>query len=290
MSDYGAQSMSAPLRRVVLRRPPAALGDADPAVWNYGAPINMKRAQDNHAALVALLRSAGADVVMLDDRPADLPDSVFTYDASLVTRGGAVLMRMGKTLRRAEPELHESLYGTLGIPILGRIEPPGIMEAGDGLWVGERTLFVGRGYRTNDEGVRQLAVILAPLDVQVIPVDLPYGAGPGACLHLLSLVSLVADDLALVHLPASPVKLVQFFEAQGIEIVAAPNEEYQASNTVSANVLAYAPRKVLMLDGFPQTKRALEERGCQVATFPGDELCLKAEGGPTCLTRPILRL
>jgi len=289
MSDFGAQSMSIPLRRVVLRSPPAALGSADCAMWNYSAAINLQKAREEHASLVALLRSSDVNVVMLEDQAAEYPDSVFTYDASLVTRSGAVIMRMGKVLRRPEQELHESLYRQLGIPILGRIEPPGIMEAGDALWIDEITLVLGQGYRTNDEGARQLARILAPLGVRVIPVDLPYGAGPQSCLHLLSLISLVAEDLALVHLPIAPVKLIQVLEGKGIAIVRAPTKEYEASNTISANVLAYAPRQVLMVQGFPETRRALEEHGCQVATFPGDELCLKAEGGPTCLTRPLLR-
>ena len=289
MSDLGAQSMTAPLRRVMLRQLPAALECADSAVWNYSEPINLLRACEEHASFVALLRSSDVDVLMLEYQSTEFPDSVFTHDPSLVTTAGAVLMRMGKMLRRPEPDLHESLYRELRIPILGRIEPPGIMEAGDVLWIDEITLVLGLGYRTNDEGARQLASILAPLGVRVIPVDLPYGAGPRSCLHLLSLISLVAKDLALVHLPTAPVKLIQLLERNGIKTVPAPPSEYHASNTISANVLAYAPRKVLMVDGFPKTRLALEEQGCNVMTFPGNELCLKAEGGPTCLTRPILR-
>jgi N-dimethylarginine dimethylaminohydrolase len=289
MSDFGAQSMTAALRRVVVRQPPDALPNADPKIWNYSAPINLKRAREDHAAFVALLQSNDVDVLILDDQGTKFPDSVFTHDASLVTTAGAVLMRMGKTLRRPEPDLHEAFYRKIGIPILGRIEPPGIMEAGDALWVRERTLILGRGYRTNDEGARQLARILAPLSVRVMPMDLPYGAGPHSCMHLLSLISLIAEDLALVHLPTAPVRLIQLLEEQGTHILPAPSAEYQSSNTISANVLAYAPRKVLMVAGFPKTRLALEQQGCTVTTFPGDELCLKAEGGPTCLTRPIFR-
>jgi dimethylargininase len=289
MSNFGAQSMTAPLRRVLVRRPPAAMACADLKEWNYAAPIDLHRANEEHAALVALLRSIHVDVLTLEQQAAAFPDSVFTHDPSLVTRSGAVLMRMGKLLRRPEQELHENAYRELGIPILGRIEEPGIAEAGDVLWIDEVTLALGIGYRTNDEGANQLARVLAPLGVRVIPVDLPYGAGPNSCTHLLSLISLVAEDLALVHLPTAPVRLIQLLEKRGIRIVSASPAEYQASNTISAGVLAYAPRQVLMVDGFPETRGALEEHGCQVMTFPGADLCMKAEGGPVCLTRPILR-
>ena len=268
MNEFGAHSMSAPAStRAAARAACGFRGCRSERLEAISAPIDLLRAREEHAALVALLHAAGIEVTMLEERATELADSVFTYDASLVTRAGAVLMRMGKDLRRAEPDLHASLYRMLDIPLLGRIEPPGRMEAGDALWVNEQTLILGLGYRTNEDGARQLARILAPLKVEVTTVDLPYGAGPQACLHLLSLLSLLAEDLALVYLPLTPVRLVQALEAHGIEIVPAPEAEYQATNGISANVLACAPRDLVMLAGFPQTQRALEERGCTVSTF-----------------------
>jgi N-dimethylarginine dimethylaminohydrolase len=286
---FGGHSMTAPLRRVAVRRPPAALGDADPALWHYAAPVDIAAARAAHDLLLGHLRRTGATVELIDDEPDALADSVFTFDASLVTDAGAIVLRMGKQLRRDEAALHEAFYRSHGIPILGRIEPPGTVEGGDTLWVDERTLAVGRGYRTDDVGIAQLRAILEPLGVEVVAFDLPVHDGPDACLHLLSLVSPLAADLALVHLPLLPVRFLQLLEQRGYRIVVAPADEYESSRAISANVLAVAPRSCVMVDGMPATRRVLEAAGCDVVTFPGDELCQKAEGGPTCLTRPIWR-
>jgi len=286
---FGGHSMSAPLRRVAVRPPPEALATADPARWHYAAAIDLAAARAAHETLLGHLRRAGVAVEHITDGADDLADSVFTFDPSLVTDAGAILLRMGKQLRRPETALHEAFYRAHGIPILGRIEEPGTVEGGDTLWVDPATLAVGRGYRTNDDGIAQLTAILAPLGVEVLAFDLPVHDGPEACMHLLSLVSPLAPDLALVHMPLLPVRLRQLLEGRGYELVAAPTDEYAASRAISANVLAVAPRSCIAADGFPATRRVLEAAGCAVATFPGDELCVKAEGGPTCLTRPIWR-
>jgi dimethylargininase len=289
VNRYGAQSMSAPLRRVAVRRPPTALGDADPAIWHYSAPVDVARARDAHEVLVAELQRCGVEVDDIDIDADALPDSVFTFDPSLVTERGAVILRMGKQLRRPEAELHERYYRSVGVPIAGRIEAPGTVEGGDTLWVDETTLAVGRGFRTNDEGIDQLSRLLARSNVEVIAFDLPFHDGEDACMHLLSLVSPLAADLALVRLPLMPVRLVQLLGDRGYELIDAPAKEWDASASISGNVLAVAPRRCLMIDGLPDTRSALQRAGCTVSTFPGDELCLKAEGGPTCLTRPVWR-
>jgi N-dimethylarginine dimethylaminohydrolase len=228
--------------------------------------------------------------LFVDDRPDEHPDSVFTYDPSLVTRGGAVLFHMGKPLRRPEADLHEAFYERVGIPVLGRVEAPATIEGGDTLWIDEDTLAVGRGYRTNDEGIRQLAAIMASIGVEVVPFDLPAHNGPEACLHLMSLVSMCAPDLALVHLPLTPVRLLELLERRGYEFVVAPPDEFDRTAGISCNVLATAPRMILMVEGAPRTESALRDAGCTVTTFPGVDLCSKTEGGPTCLTRPLLRV
>ncbi len=281
--------MTATLRCVLVRRPPDEMGSADPALWNYASAVDLNRARSDHAELVRVLLAQNVDVATLEERAEILSDSVFTHDPSLVTREGAVIMRMGKSLRRPESELHESAYRRLGIPIIGRIEAPATMEAGDALWLDERTLFVGRGHRTNDEGIRQIAGLLGPLGIDVIPVDLPGSHDPRSCLHLLSLISPLADDLAMVHLAELPHRLRDTLLARGVELLDAPAREFAASATLSANILALAPRRCLMIEGYPDTVRLLESRGCEVVTFRGVDLCLKTEGGPTCLTRPILR-
>lgn len=288
--DFGAHSQSTRLHSVAVRRPPAALATADPGVWHYAAPIDLDRSRAEHRRFVDLLAAAGADVLFIDDHPDEHPDSVFTYDPSLVTRGGAVLLHMGKAARRPEAELHEAFYHRIGIPILGRVEAPGTIEGGDTLWVDEHTLAAGRGFRTNDDGIGQLTAIMASIDVDVVSFDLPVHHGREACLHLMSLVSICAPDLALVHLPLMPVRLLELLESRGYEFVVAPAEEFTRTGGISCNVLATAPRTILMVEGAAQTEAALRDAGCTVTTFPGVDLCAKTEGGPTCLTRPLLRL
>ncbi|MGI9645181.1 MAG: dimethylarginine dimethylaminohydrolase family protein [Ilumatobacteraceae bacterium] len=290
MTDrYGAHSTTAVLDRVAVRPPPAELAAADSDRWHYAAPIDLDAARREHAELVALLDASGAEVVVMDAEEDRLPDSVFTYDPSIVTRRGAVLFNMGKELRRPEADLHAEFYERLGIPVLDRVTAPGTIEGGDTLWIDDSTLAVGRGYRTNDAGIGQLTEILAAVDVEVVAFDLPVHHGRDACLHLMSLVSLCADDLALAHVPLLPVRLLQLLEARGYDIVGAPPDEFEASTGISCNVLATAPRRVIIGDGFPATEAALRAAGCMVDTFPCAELGGKAEGGPTCLTRPLLR-
>jgi N-dimethylarginine dimethylaminohydrolase len=263
---------------------------ADPARWHYGAGFDPARAAEQHRALVELLRAAGAAIEWLPDADDGLSDSVFTHDPSLVTERGAVILRMGKRLREPEPALHERAYERLGIPILGRIVEPGMVEGGDCVWLDARTLAVGRGVRTNQEGIEQLARLLAPLDVEVAAFDLPLWQGEEACLHLMSLISPLADDLALVHLPLMPVALYGMLKARGVEMIEAPPDEFAASLGLSLNVLATAPREAIAAAGFPRTEAALEAAGCTVSVFEAGALCIACEGGPTCLTRPILRL
>jgi N-dimethylarginine dimethylaminohydrolase len=204
--DFGVHGMSTRLRSVAVRRPPASLATADPDEWHYAAPVDLDRSRHEHRRFVDLLATSGAEVQFIDDEPDELPDSVFTYDPSLVTRGGAVLFNMGKRVRRPEAGLHEAFYDRAGIPILGRVHAPGTTEGGDTLWIDEDTLALGRGYRTNDDGIRQLTAIMSSIDVEVVPFDLPVHQGREACLHLMSLVSPCAPDLALVHLPLMPVR------------------------------------------------------------------------------------
>jgi N-dimethylarginine dimethylaminohydrolase len=287
--QYGAQSMAAPIRRVVMRSAASAMAGADRVRWHYGPGFDAAKAGAQHAALAGLVASSGATIEWLPDVEDGLADSVFTHDPSLMTDRGAIILSMGKALRRAEPGLHEDVYRGLGIPILGRIEDPGQVEGGDCVWVDTRTLAVGRGVRTNEAGIRQLAAILAPLGVEVLGYDLPLWQGEEACLHLMSVISPLADDLALVHPPLLPVAFYQLLKDRGIRLVEGDPEEFAASHGLSLNVLPTAPREVIAVAGFPKTAAAMQAAGCTVATFEADALCIACEGGPTCLTRPILR-
>ncbi len=282
---YGAQSMVAPLRRVLVRAPDAAFGAADPARWHYTSRPDLPRARDEHAAFVALLEQAGTEVLRHDRPLPDHADAIFVHDPVLVTDRGTILLRMGKPLRVGEEAAAGDALAAAGVPVLARLSGDARAEGGDCLWLDERTLAVGLGFRTNAAGLSQLQAALGPA-VQVVPVQLPFDQGPDACLHLMSLISMVAEDLAVVYPPLMPVTFWELLRSRGIRMVEAPASEYAAMAT---NVLALAPRRCLMLEGNPVTRARLEAAGCEVLTYRGDEISRKAEGGPTCLTRPVWR-
>jgi len=283
---YGAQSMIGPLRKVLIKRPEAAFAVDDPARWHYTARPDLKIAQQEHDALAATLRQAGVDVIYHDEPQPDHADAIFVFDPALVTDRGAIMLRMGKPLRRGEEAAMARCFKASGVPIYYNLHGPARAEGGDLLWVDENTLAVGQGFRTNAAGLEQLQEILAGLAVKTMPVPLPYYGGPEACLHLLSLISLVDERLAVAYLRLLPVPFWQYLQDRGFRFIAVPDQEFE---TMGSNVLALAPGQCLMLEGNPITRRRLEAAGCQVLTYKGEEISLKAEGGPTCLTRPILR-
>ena len=206
-----------------------------------------------------------------------------------MTKSGAILMSPGKTLRSGEEVIHREFYKAHNIPVIGEITGQARTEAGDTLWLDERTLVIGRGFRTNQAGVEQLKDIVIPLGVDVHAFDLPVFSGKAACLHLMSLLSLVDTYSALVCLPLLPVGLFELMENKGFSMIEAPYAEFLSSNTLSTNILATAPGECIMLDSLPQTHSALVRNGINVQVFQGDALCIGCEGGPTCLTRPLLR-
>lgn len=289
MSLFGSQEMSAPLQRVLMRRPGPSLINADPARWHYGPTFDGAKAVEQYGDFARLVERSGAEIIWLDDQGDGLADAMFTHDPSLMSDHGAIILRMGKPLRAAEPALHERAYAERQIPILGRIEAPGTVEGGDCVWLDARTLVVGRGVRTNQAGIDQLGALLAPHGIAVLGFDLPLWQGEDACLHLMSVISPLADDLALVFAPLLPAALYQLLKTRGIRLIEAPVDEFHASNGLSLNVLPTSPGKVIMVEGFPATKAAMEAAGCTVSTFAADALCIACEGGPTCLTRPVLR-
>jgi N-dimethylarginine dimethylaminohydrolase len=284
--NYGCQNMIAPLRRVLVRRPDEAFGRADPALWHYTGRPNLALAQQEHDAFVASLRQAGVEVIYHDERQPERADALYVHDPALVTNEGAVILSMGKVLRRGEEAALARRLEALDIPILYTLHGQARAEGGDLMWLDERTLAVGLGFRTNAEGLRQLQEALDGLGVTCIPVQLPYYHGPEACLHLMSFISLVDERLAVVYLPLMPVPFWQYLMEQGFRLIEVPAEEFE---TMATNVLALAPGHCLMLASNPVTQQRLEAAGCEVLTYRGDEISLKAEGGATCLTRPIWR-
>lgn len=282
---YGGQSEYLPLRRAVVRRPDEPFGTADPELWHYLGRPDLERARQEHDSLVAVLREAGVEVIHHDAPLPGLADAIYVYDPALITDRGAILLQMGKELRKKEPEALGRALERAGVPIVGRLTGSARAEAGDTLWLDRRTLAVGLGFRTNAEGARQLGTLLGP-EVRVMPVPLPYHHGPEACLHLKSLISLVDRDLAIGRLDLLPVPFYEELRQRGIDLIPIPVEEF---GTLACNVLALGPREGLMLEGNPIARQRLEEAGCRVRTYRGEEISLKGEGGPTCLTRPVLR-
>lgn len=286
MNAFGSQSMVDPLKKVLVRRPNEAFGDADPEHWHYVSQPDLAQAQAEHDAFVETLREAGCEVLYHE---AELPahaDSIFTHDPVIVTDEGSIILRMGKAQRRGEEAAIGATLESFGVPTLATLEGEATAEGGDLLWLDHGTLAVGRGYRTNAEGLRQLTAALRPLGAETVEVQLPHGDGPVSCLHLMSIISMLDHDLAVVYLPLLPVPFVELLSDRGIELVEVPDEEYP---TMGPNVLALSPRRCLVIEGNPVTRDRLEAAGCEVLTYRGTELSLKAEGGATCLTRPILR-
>ena len=275
------------LRRVMVRRPGEAMAAADPADWHYTSAIDLEEARSAHDAFADALRAWDVEVLYHEAPLPDHSDSVFVFDPVLVTDHGTLVLSMGKERRRGEEEPLARSLQDCGVPVFGRLEGDARVEGGDTLWLDHDTLAVGRGFRTNAEGVRQLRDLLAPLGAGVLDYDLPYFTGPDACLHLLSLISPVDADLAVAYPPLMPTAFWHELRRRGMRLLEVPEEEFVS--TQATNVLTVAPRKCIMLDGSPVTRQLLEMADCEVVTFPGAPLSFKAEGGPTCLTRPIWR-
>ena len=276
---YGGQTMTAPLRRVFVRRP-CRTGRCLEYGWR-SEPETAVLVRE-HEGLCEALAAAGAEVVVGEPDPQN-PDAIYTFDPAVVSDAGAILLRPGKPGRRNEVDDTARDLGAAGVPTAARLESPAAAEGGDTMWLDERTLLVGRGFRTNDAGIDALGDALP--GVEVLAFDLPYGNGPGEVLHLLSFVSPLDRDLALVHLPLMPVALYQLLRERGVELIEIAPDEYDG---LACNVLALAPRVALAVAGNDETARRLEAAGVEVRTFEARELS-KGDGGPTCLTRPLLR-
>ena len=286
MRRFGSQSMIEPLRTVLVKRPDEYFAVADAMAWHYTAQPDLEIARQEHDALVALLREAGAEVITHDEPQPEHADAIFVFDPALVTDAGAIMLSMGKPQRRGEEAVMARRLEELGVPVLCTLQGEARAEGGDLLWLDHDTLAVGQGFRTNAEGLRQLREVLAGIGVKVISVELPYYRGPESCLHLLSLISLVNEQVAVVYPPLLSVAFWQELKRRNFRLIEVPDAEFA---TMGPNVLALAPGRCLMLEGNPVTRKLLEAAGCEVKTYRGNEISLKAEGGATCLTRPILR-
>ena len=283
--------MVAPLRRVIVKRPEEAFRSSEHIrlEWealHYTRPPDFGRAVEHHRHFVSLISDAGAEVLYLPANDRTGLDSLYAHDPVLLTDRGAVIFQTGKPERRGEGPAFEDALKTWGVPILGAVDGVATAEAGDLIWLDGRTLIAGRGFRTNAAGIERLATLLRPLGIGVIPFELPYWNGPEDVLHLMSFISLLDGGLAVVYRRLLPVPLFELLAERGIQLIDVPDEEY---GTLGCNVLAVSPRKVIVVRGNPVTRRRLEAAGCTVTDFDGTEICIPGAGGPTCLTRPLLR-
>lgn len=288
---FNGHSMVGPLKRVLVCSPRSAGWNQPDRVarWHelgFGHAPDFAKAQEQHQALCAELSAIGAEIVELSPSDDLSLDAAYAHDASLATDFGLLIMRPGKANRVPEGNRQAELASELGMPILGKIEAPGTTEAGDIVWLDGKTLLIGNSYRTNTSGIAQMRVILSPKDVEVLSAPLPYGPGPSACLHLMSLISLLDERTALVDLPSLAVETVELLKSRGFQFI---EIDYSERDTLACNVLSLGEKRLLAIADNRKTNDCLRQHGFDVRTFPGSEICINGSGGPTCLTRPLLR-
>ncbi len=279
------------LTGVVVKRPAEAFVSEEKIEreWRglgFTAAPDLRRSSQEFARLEEILRQEGVEIFYLPADERTTLDSIYTHDPVLITGAGAIILQMGKKERDGEPAAFEDALKSWGVPVLGRLSGKATAEGGDLLWLDQKTLIAGRGFRTNREGIEQLQEILRPPGVKVLAYDLPYWRGPAEVLHLMSFISLLDVDLAVVYKRLLPVAFYWLLLERGIELIEIPEEEF---STQGCNVLALSPRRVVILEGNPITAGRLRRAGCSVYELPGSEIAFKGSGGPTCLTRPLLR-
>ena len=292
MKQFGSQDMISELKKVLMKKPQKFMSKVDKKKWNYKKTLEQYMIEDNYNNFIKIIESFDIEIIYLnlEDENEELCDSIFTHDPSLVIDEGAIILNMTKKLRTPEVFEHINLYKSLNIPIIGRIVDNGKVEGGDCLWINKKTLLVGESYRTNLVGINQLKIILEKFNICVIPIKLPKLSNNKSCFHLMSIVSMLDNDLVIGYKNFITNELFEIFNRQKIKIIEIPQDEYLRSDTLAVNMLAISPRNIIALEGFPKTVNILDKHNCKISLFNGNDLCIKTEGGPTCLTRPILRI
>ena len=290
--NYGCQSMVGKLDRVIIKHPEQAFIsqeniDKNWEAFNYIEAPDYQNALAEYKTFEAFLKDHVPHIHYLPVNNQTGLDSIYAHDSCKITSKGAVMFNVGKALRRGEAQATRDFLQEIGVPILGEIKAPGMMEGGDVVWLDSKTLVVGRGYRTNEEGIRQLRDLTKDLVEEFIVVDLPHGDGPDECLHLMSVISMVDHDLAVVYSKLMPVALRELLIERGIQLLEVSDEEYAS---LGSNVLALAPRVCVMVGDNPGIKSQLEKSGATVYDYKGFDISYKGTGGPTCLTLPVTRL
>ena len=281
-----------PIKKILLKHPKSAFINQKTIneqylKLNYLEAPNFNKAILDYENFVSLLKSFDIELHYLPEDKSTSLDSIYTHDPCVISNNGVIICNMGKKSRLPESDAIEKFFNSIQIPILGKIKTPGILEGGDVVWIDNKTIAVGEGYRTNREGIEQLRYLLSDQVETVINVPIPHWNGPQDCLHLMSNLSPIDHNLYLVYSRLLPVSFRKYLLDQNIELIDVPDEEYES---MGCNVLAVAPRKVIMISGNSKTKQLLEKNNVEVYTYDGTEISIKGAGGPTCLTRPFLRL
>jgi arginine deiminase len=290
--NYNGQSETGKIEAILMKKPEVAWKNQQNVdnQWrqlNYPFAPDYAKVLNEYSQFAAIIEKHVGEVHYLPEDNSVGLDSIYTHDPVIITRKGAILCTMGKKERLPEPQAVGKYFESIGIPIIGEIKAPGKIEGGDIVWFDDNTVAVGVGYRTNREGIAQLRKLTEGLVQEVIEVPLPHGNGPDECLHLMSMISPVDRDLAVVYSPLMVVPFREQLIEKGIKFVEVPAEEY---DSFGCNVLALAPRKCVMIAGNPKTRAGLEKAGATVYEYPGEDVSIKGGGGPTCLTRPLLRI
>ena len=288
---FNCNNMVDPIKKILLNHPKNAFFnqkkiDSEFKELNFFDAPDYNESLHEYEAFTDILKSHNIEMYFLDRNNTNTIDSIYAHDPFIISNDGAIICNMGKKNRVSETENIKIFLKNNDIPILGEISAPGKLEGGDIVWIDKHNIAVGIGYRSNIEGARQLGEILSGIVKNVILVPLPHWNGPSDCLHLMSNLSPIDFNLFLVYSRLLPVQFIQYLEENKIELIEVPFEEYE---TMACNVLAIAPREVIMLEGNPITKKLLEKENVIVHTYKGSEISLKGAGGPTCLTKPLLR-
>jgi len=290
--QFGSQSEVGKIQSILLKHPRDAFISQEnvEAHWKrlgYSWCPDYDQALKEYDNFVELLKKEASEIHYLPKSDETGLDSIYVRDAIIIARKGVILCNMGKEGRRGEPSACANYLSGLGVPVLGAIRGSGSLEGGDAVWLNEKTLVVGSSYRTNEAGIHQLKELTAGVVNEFAVVPLPHWRGPSDVLHLMSLISPVDYNLVVVYSRLLPVQFREWLLQKGIRLLEVPDSEFE---TMGCNVLAIAPRKCIMLSGNPRTRRMLEAEGVEVFEYEGEEISTKGAGGPTCLTRPLLRL
>ena len=290
--QYTCQSEYKKMERVIIKTAEQAFISEEKlkkewAAHNYLSKPDLTRAKEEYEEFKNLLVRKVPHISCFPESESVTIDSIYCRDASIATDHGMIICNMGKRARSMEPKAQKEFFQASDIPVLGTIKPPGTLEGGDVAWLNKNTLAAGHTYRTNLSGIEQLKELLAPYHIEVLVAELPHYKGPSDVFHLMSILSPVDKDLAVVYSPLMPISFRNELLERGFSLVEVPEQEFES---MGCNVLAIAPRECIMVAGNPLTEYALRKAGCIVYTYKGREISYKGGGGPTCLTRPIYRI